>query len=42
MTQTEASYKHKLHHKDIVLHCPCLWNLPKIFYPNKEIKSLYT
>ena len=41
MTQTEASCKHKLRHKDIVLHCPCLWNLLKMFYPNKEIKSPY-
>ena len=35
MTQTEASCKHKLPHKE---HCLTL----KIFHPNEELKSPYT
>ena len=35
ITQTEASSKHKLPHKE---HCYTL----KIFYPNEELKSPYT
>ena len=42
MTQTEASYKHKLGHKE---HCFTLLLFVKFaenFYPNEELKSPYT